>query len=219
MNFRRQAENGPNAVSMGERVRQEPTNRSWRRSFMMFVGVVIFGSSSVLADEFVVGDMRVEGLQRISEGTVFNYLPINVGDRIDELRIQEAVRTLYDQALFDDIEMRRDDTTLIIAVKERPSIANFTIEGNKDIKTEDLMDSLRGVGLARGRTFDRSVLDNVAMFLREQYYDRGKYAVVVETEVKESANNTVFVSVNVTEGDRAKIRQVNIVGNHTFPDK
>ncbi|MEQ8205715.1 MAG: POTRA domain-containing protein, partial [Woeseia sp.] len=137
------------------------------------------------AEEFKVGDMRVEGLQRIAEGTVFNYLPINVGDTIDDLRIQEAIRTLYEQELFDDIEMRRDGTTLVVAVRERPSIEDFSIEGNKDIKTEDLMDSLRGVGLARGRTFDRSVLDNVQLFLREQYYDRGKYAVVVDSEVED----------------------------------
>ena len=122
--------------------------------------------SSYAQDLFTVRDMRVEGLQRISEGTVFNYLPINVGDSIDEVRIQEAIRALYDQALFDDIEVRREDDTLIIVVKERPSIDNFTIEGNKDIKTEDLMESLRGVGLARGRNFDRSVLDNVTQFLK-----------------------------------------------------
>ena len=168
------------------------------------------------ADEFVVRDMRVEGLQRISEGTVFNYLPINIGDTIDDLRIQEAIRSLYTQGLFDDIEMRRDGNTLVVAVKERPSIEDFTIEGNKDIKTEDLMESLRNVGLARGRTFDRSVLDNVQQFLREQYYDRGKYAVVVDAKVEDRPNNTVRISINVKEGDRAKIRQVNIVGNHSF---
>lgn len=176
------------------------------------------GSASAVADEFVVGDMRVEGLQRISEGTVFNYLPINIGDRVDDLRVAEAIRSLYDQKLFDDIELRRDGNTLVIAVRERPSIEDFTIEGNKDIKTEDLMDSLRGVGLARGRTFDRSVLDNVANFLREQYYDRGKYAVVVDTSVVDRPNNTVRIGINVKEGDRAKIRQVNIVGNRGFSD-
>lgn len=186
---------------------------------MAVAGFAVLGFSQALADEFVVGDMRVEGLQRISEGTVFNYLPINVGDRVDGLRIQEAIRTLYEQSLFDDIEMRRDDTTLVIVVRERPSIEDFTIKGNKDIKTEDLMESLRGVGLARGRTFDRSVLDNVAMFLREQYYDRGKYAVVVETDVVDRPNNTVRVNIKVKEGDRARIRQVNIVGNNTFDDK
>ena len=175
--------------------------------------VTIFAQGS-----FVVRDMRVEGLQRISEGTVFNYLPINVGDTVDELRIQEAIRALYDQSLFDDIEMRREEDTLIVVVRERPSIENFTIDGNKDIKTEDLMESLRGVGLARGRTFDRSVLDNVEQFLRDQYYDRGKYGVVIDSSVTERPNNTVSIAINVKEGDRAKIRQVNIIGNQSFEE-
>jgi outer membrane protein insertion porin family len=174
---------------------------------------------AALAEDFVVRDMRVEGLQRISEGTVFNYLPINVGDTVDDVRIKEAMRALYSQQLFDDIEMRRDGDTLIIAVKERPSIEDFTIDGNKDIKTEDLMESLRGVGLARGRTFDRSVLDEVQQFLKEQYYDRGKYGVVVNSDVIDRPNNTVLVSIEVKEGERAKIRQVNIIGNRSFDEK
>ena len=174
--------------------------------------------SSMAASDFDVKDMRVEGLQRISEGTVFNYLPINIGDPVDSIRIGEAVRALYGQDLFDDIEMRRDGDTLVIVVHERPSIESFEIEGNKDIKTEDLTDSLRSVGLARGRTFDRSVLDNVEMFLTEQYYSRGKYAVAIDTEIIERPNNTVRLKVNVKEGDRAKIRQVNIVGNEMFED-
>ena len=184
--------------------------------FMLFLFLVINHS---LADDFVVSDMRVEGLQRISEGTVFNYLPINIGDRIDEIRIQEAIRSLYSQSLFDDIEIRHDDNLLVIVVRERPSIESFTIEGNKDIKTEELMESLRGVGVSRGRSFDKSVLDNVTMFLREQYYDRGKYGVKIETNVVDRPNNTVSINVNVKEGDRAKIRQVNIVGNYTFREE
>jgi outer membrane protein insertion porin family len=174
--------------------------------------------SSMAAGDFVVKDMRVEGLQRISEGTVFNYLPINIGDRVDNIRIGEAIRALYGQDLFDDIEMRRDGETLVVVVRERPSIESFEIEGNKDIKTEDLTESLRNVGLARGRTFDRSVLDNVEMFLREQYYDRGKYGVVINSVIQDRPNNTVRIMVDVKEGDRAKIRQVNIVGNETFDD-
>ncbi|HEX7062524.1 MAG TPA: outer membrane protein assembly factor BamA [Woeseiaceae bacterium] len=181
--------------------------------------VVLLAPAAVLAqDGFVVKDMRVEGLQRISEGTVFNYLPINVGDTVDAQRIQEAIRSLYSQGLFDNIEMRRDGNTLIIAVRERPSIEQFTIEGNKDIKTEDLMESLRNVGLARGKTFDRSVLDNVQQFLREQYYDRGKYAVQVDAKVEDRPNNTVRIKIDIKEGERAKIRQVNIVGNLSFPE-
>jgi outer membrane protein insertion porin family len=174
---------------------------------------------AALAEQFVVTDMRVEGLQRISEGTVFNYLPINIGDTVDDIRIQEAIRTLYSQGLFDDIEMRRDGGSLIVAVHERPSIESFQIDGNKDIKTEDLTDSLRGVGLAKGRTFDPSILENVQMALREQYYGRGKYAVKVDSYVQERPNNTVRVGFNIVEGDRAKIRQVNIVGNEIFSEK
>ncbi len=180
--------------------------------------LLLLPALSQAAGEFVVRDMRVEGLQRISEGTVFNYLPINVGDTIDPVRIGEAIRALYRQNLFDDIEMRRDGDTLVVVVRERPSIESFELDGNKDIKTEDLMDSLRGVGLARGRTFDRSVLDNVERFLRDQYYDRGKYGVAINSIVQDGPNNTVRIKIDVTEGDRAKIRQVNIVGNDTFEE-
>jgi len=185
---------------------------------ILLVLLVLLPFASMAAGDFVVKDMRVEGLQRISEGTVFNYIPINIGDSVDSVRIGEAIRALYGQDLFDDIEMRRDGETLIVVVKERPSIANFTIDGNKDIKTEDLMESLRAVGLARGRTFDRSVLDNVGMFLREQYYDRGKYSVDVQTNVEDRPNNTVQIKIHVKEGERAKIRQVNIVGNYSFEE-
>jgi len=184
----------------------------------LFALLVVLPLASMAAGDFVVKDMRVEGLQRISEGTVFNYLPINVGDTVDSVRIGEAIRSLYGQSLFDDIEIRREEDTLIIVVKERPSIESFAIDGNKDIKTEDLMESLRGVGLARGRTFDRSVLDNVEMFLREQYYDRGKYGVEIITDVQDRPNNTVRIKIDVKEGERAKIRQVNIVGNDTFDE-
>ena len=195
-----------------------------RRKLILLISMLLLvpgmaAAQAVAQGSFVVRDMRVEGLQRISEGTVFNYLPINIGDTVDETRIQESIRALYSQALFDDIEMRRDGDVLVIVVRERPSIESFNIEGNKDIKTEDLMESLRGVGLSRGRTFDRSVLDNVQMFLTEQYYDRGKYGVSVETTVTDRPNNTVAIQVDVKEGDRAKIRQVNIVGNQSFAEE
>ena len=167
---------------------------------------------------FVVRDMRVEGLQRIAEGTVYNYLPISIGDTLDAVRTKEAVRAVYGTGLFSDIEFRRDGNTLVIAVRERPSIKSFTIEGNKDIETEQLEESLRDVGLARGKTFDRSVLDNVTQFLTNQYYARGKYNVIVDTAVEELDDNTVEIAIDITEGRRAKIQQINIVGNDAFSD-
>jgi len=195
-------------------------NSRWKKLRLGAVGFCLLLPISALAQEqFVVRDMRVEGLQRIAEGTVFNYLPINIGDRVDSIRIQESIRSLYSQGLFDDIEIRHDGDTLIIVVSERPSIESFEIDGNKDIKTEDLMESLRAVGLSKGKTFDRSVLDSVQNFMREQYYDRGKYGVVVDTTVLDRPNNTVRLRIDVVEGDRAKIRQVNIVGNTIFEEK
>jgi outer membrane protein insertion porin family len=105
--------------------------------------------------EFTVGDIKVEGLQRVSEGTVYNYLPVNIGDHLTPQRVREAIRALYATGFFRDVQLRRDGSTLIVVVLERPSIESFEITGNKDIKTEDLQKSLRGVGLATGKTFDR----------------------------------------------------------------
>jgi outer membrane protein insertion porin family len=170
-------------------------------------------------EEFVVGDIRVEGLQRISEGTVYNYLPVNIGDRMDRRRGQEAIRALFATGFFRDIEIRRDGSTLVVAVYERPSIESFEIKGNKDIKTEDLQRSLRNVGLAQGKTFDRSVLDEVTGYLTDQYFARGKYAVKVDTKVEEVPGNRVRISIDVKEGKRARIRQIALVGNEAFDDE
>ena len=165
-----------------------------------------------------VDNIRVVGLQRVSEGTVYNYLPVNIGDILTLRRVQDAIRALYDTGFFADVELRWEEGVLIVAVLERPSIASFQIEGNKDIKTEDLNKSLRNVGLATGRTFDRSVLDEVTQFLTDQYFSRGKYAVRIDTSVEELPDNRVIVKIDVKEGKRAKIRQINVVGNTTFED-
>ncbi len=170
-------------------------------------------------EPFTVGDIRVEGLQRISEGTVFNYLPVNIGDHLDGQRIGEAMRALYATGFFRDVELRRDGNTLLVVVVERPSIAKFEIKGNKDIKTEDLQKSLRNVGLAQGKTFDRSVLDEVKQYLTDQYFSRGKYAVRVDTKITELPGNKVDVIVDIKEGKRAKIEMINLVGNTTFKEK
>ncbi len=168
--------------------------------------------------EFTVGDIRIEGLQRITEGTVYNYLPVNIGDRLDQRRVDEALRALYATGFFRDVEIRRDGGTLVIAVLERPSIESFTIAGNKDIKTEDLEKSLRNVGLAKGKTYNQSTLDEVKRYLTDQYYSRGKYGVQVDTKVEEVTGNRVKIAVDIVEGKRSKIRQINIVGNEAFAD-
>jgi len=184
------------------------------------VGIVLLSISfaALAQEEFVVRDIRIEGLQRISEGTVFNYLPVNIGDSLSRDEIQEALRTVYATEFFNDVEFRRDGNTLVIAVVERPSIADFTIVGNKDIKTEDLMESLSGVGLRKGRILNRSVLDDVERSLTDEYFSQGKYAASVQAEVKDLPDNMVDINIVIKEGDRARIRQINIVGNTIFDD-
>src|SRR5579862_2687671 len=139
--------------------------------------------------DFTVSDIRVEGLQRVSEGTVYNYLPVNIGDHLTTQRVREAIRALYATGFFRDVQMRRDGNALVVVVLERPSIESFEITGNKDIKTEDLQKSLRNVGLATGKTFDRSVLEDVTQYLTDQYFSRGKYGVQVDYKVDEDAGN------------------------------
>ena len=192
------------------------------------IGLVVWFTAPVWAQplplpeadprNFTVGDIRVEGLERVSEGTVYNYLPVNIGDVITPQRVREAVRALYTTGFFRDVQLRREGTTLVVVVQERPSIESFEITGNKDIKTEDLQKSLRNVGLAAGKTFDRSVLEDVQQYLTDQYFSRGKYAVRIDAKVEEESGNRVKIKIDIKEGSRAKIRQINIVGNRTFTD-
>jgi outer membrane protein insertion porin family len=195
------------------------------RSFLPWIAVV--GACALVARVhaqetatrgFVVGDIRVEGLQRIAEGTVYNYLPVNIGDTLDSRRSAEAVRALYQTKFFRDVELRRDGNVLVVVVLERPTIESFEIKGNKDIKTEDLEKSLRNVGLASGKSYDQSVLDEVKGYLVEQYFSRGKYAVRVDASAEEVPDNRVRVSIDIHEGERARIRQINIVGNTRYSD-
>ncbi len=193
-----------------------------RFASLVAVGALLLAAPSFAQEDspvFTVGDIRVEGLQRVTEGTVYNYLPINIGDTLSPQRLREAVRALYDTGFFRDVEMRRDGNTLIVVVNERPTIESFELKGNKDIKTEDLNKSLRNVGLAQGKTFDRSVLEDVKSFLQDQYGARGKYAARIDTSVEEVAGNRVKIKIDIVEGKRAKIRQINIVGNKTYKEK
>ena len=176
-------------------------------------------TASASEADFTVGDIKVEGLQRVSEGTVYNYLPVNIGDHLTAQRVREAIRALYATNFFRDVQMRREGNTLVVVVLERPSIESFEIKGNKDIKTEDLQKSLRNVGLATGKTFDRSVLEDVTQYLTDQYFSRGKYGVRVDTKVEDESGNRVKITIDIKEGKRAKIRQINLVGDTVFKQK
>ncbi|MEY8212404.1 MAG: POTRA domain-containing protein, partial [Gammaproteobacteria bacterium] len=191
----------------------------FRLTIVAFAVLCIF---SVQAEEpFAVKDIRIEGLQKISEGALLNYLPINIGDTLDEIKIKESLRAVYSSGFFRNIEFRKDlsDDILIISVLERPSIGNISIDGNKDIKTEDLEESLNNIGFRIGRTYDPSVLDEIERSLIDQYFSFGKYSAQIETDVEDLPGNTVRIKIDVKEGDRAQIRQINIVGNNVFNDE
>ena len=170
-------------------------------------------------EPFVVKDIRLEGLQRIEVGTVFTYLPIKVGDRLDEKLSAQAIRALYKTGFFKDIRLEREGDVLVISVRERPAIASVSFSGNDEISSDQLGDALKQIGLAEGRILDRSLLDKVQRELQRQYYSLGKYAVRIDTEVKPLVRNRVAVEIRIAEGETAEIRQVAIVGNRKFDDK
>ena len=188
-------------------------------ALILLVASMAAPAQQPVTTDFTVGDIKIEGLQRISEGTVFNYLPVNIGDQLTPERLREALRALYATGFFRDVALSRDGNTLLVAVLERPSLESVDIKGNKDIKTEDLQKSLRNVGLATGKTFDRSVLEDVKGYLTDQYYSRGKYGVRINATVEDQPDNRVRVKIDIKEGARAKIRQISVVGNTKFKEK
>ena len=201
----------------------------WRQlTLLLLVGTGIARAQDTTSSQdgsspdgaFTVTGIRVEGLQRITEGTLFNTLPVNVGDHLDAQRVREPLRAVYAMGFFRDVEMRREDPgVLVVVVQESPSIRSFAVKGNKDIKTEDLNKSLRNVGLAQGKILSRSTLEDVRQFLTEQYYAHGRYNVRVDVDVAEVGGNLVDVKIDIAEGKRSKIRAINVVGNQRFDDQ
>ena len=169
-------------------------------------------------ETFAVSEIRVQGLQRISEGTIFNYLPIEIGDELGDSKSAEIISTLYKTGFFKNIELLRDGSALIVKVLERPSIASISITGNSEISSEDLETGMENAGLTKGRILDISLLDRIELDLQQQYVIRGFYAVEIETEVTATGENQVDVKINIQEGEVALIRQVNIIGASNFDE-
>jgi len=184
----------------------------------LFFAMLLLAGSAQAFEPFVVSDIRVDGLQRISAGTVFNYFPVKVGDRIDANSSAAAIRALFKTGFFSDIQLDREGDVLVVSIRERSAVSSIEIKGNKDLETEQLLDGLKEIGLAEGRVFDRSLLDKVEQELRRQYFSRGKYAVRIDTTVTPLERNRVGLLIDISEGKVARIKQINIVGNHQFPD-
>ncbi|MDJ0740898.1 MAG: outer membrane protein assembly factor BamA [Gammaproteobacteria bacterium] len=185
----------------------------------MLLGLLLFGvATQALSAGFRVDDIRVEGLQRITAGTVFNYLPVQPGDTIDFDRTSDIVRALYQTGFFKDVRLEKRGNVLIVVVSERPAISEISFAGNESIDSDQLKEGLKEIGLAEGRSFDRSVLERIEKELERQYYNQGKYAVQLTSTVTPLERNRVAIDINVVEGKTALIKKINIVGNQVFDE-
>ncbi|WP_372870998.1 outer membrane protein assembly factor BamA [Shewanella sp.] len=190
----------------------------------LFASMMLLGASysgTGLADTFApftVTDIRVEGLQRVALGAALLSLPIKVGDQVDQLKLQQAIKSLYATTNFDTVSVSNDNGALIVSVKERPTISEVTFEGNKDIKDEQLQESLDGSGVKVGEALDRTMLSGIEKGLQDFYYGVGKYGAKVEAQVINLPRNRVELKFKFTEGLAAEIRQINVVGNEKYSD-
>lgn len=176
-------------------------------------------SLSVSAQTFTVEEIRVDGLERISEGTVFSFLPVEVGQRLTPSLARSSIRDLYRSGFFERVEIGREGNILVIKVEERPAISSVSLEGNDKIPTDSLLPALAEIGIAQGEVFDELAIDRIQQELIREYFNQGHYAVTVEPQITELDRNRVNIVIEIEEGEQAKIRHLNIVGNEVFKEK
>ena len=187
--------------------------------FLSLLLVISFERVYSEVDSWVISDIRISGLQRVSAGSVFAEMPISVGDKVDTFDLQNVAKSLFKTGQFDDIEIGRDGNILIIVLAERPSISSIEIEGNKALKTEDLLKGLKGAGLSEGQVFKRSVLSGLALEIQRQYISQGRYGALVDVKTSPKPRNRVALDIEIEEGEVATIESINVVGNKTFIDE
>jgi len=188
-----------------------------KRFIALLVGLGI--ATAQAQEAFKINAIRVEGLQRVDIGTVYNELPIEPGDTATLDSLSDSVRSLYQSGFFENVQLAREGNDLVISVTERPAIGSIDVTGNKDIRKDDLLKALKSLGLIEGRTFDKSMLERIEKELEQQYFSRGKYNVKIESTVTPLERNRVAVKIHITEGAPAKIRQITIIGNEAFSEK
>ena len=200
-----------------------PARAGWRRRALPALIAALCASVQATAawafDPFTVKDIRVEGVQRTEAGTIFSYLPIKVGERVDDEKVAQAVKALYATGFFRDVRIEAQGDVLVVSVQERPTISSLTFVGNKEFDTETVKKALKDVGIAEARIFDRSALERAEQELKRQYITRGKYAATVQTTVTPQERNRVAVNFTIVEGETANIARINLVGNKAFTER
>jgi len=195
------------------------TSVAYAFCFLLSPSVFSAQSENPDGDSFIVEDIKVEGLQRMELGAFFNMLPLQVGERLDTSRVPTIIRTLFSAENFDDIRVFRDGNSLVIDIIERPTISEITIDGNNDIKTEQILEAMKGAGFAKGEIYNPSAIKGIIGGMEEQYFSHGKYSVKITNRVIRRSRNRVMIQFDVSEGEPARIESINIVGNRLFNDQ
>lgn len=190
-----------------------------RRSLIGAAVLAMCAGNALAVNPFVVKDIRVEGIQRTEAGTVFSYLPVRVGETFDDAKASSAIKALYATGFFKDIRLEEENGVLVVLVEERPAISSVDFTGTKEFEKDMLVKALSEIGVAQTRIFDKASVDRAEQELKRQYLSHGLYGVKITTTVTPIERNRVTIMFNVDEGDVAKIKGINIVGNKAFSDK
>ncbi|WP_263771478.1 outer membrane protein assembly factor BamA [Propionivibrio soli] len=190
-----------------------------KKNFIAGLLAALFVSSASAFEPFVIKDIRIDGIQRTEAGTVFSYLPIKVGDTMTDEKAAQAIKALFATGFFKDVRVEIEGDVVVVAIEERPAIAQIDFVGLKEFDKDQMTKGLAEAGFGVSRSFDRSMLERAEQELKRQYLTRGKYAVSITTTVTPLERNRVAINFNIDEGDAAKIRQINIVGAQAFSEK
>ncbi|MCZ4312037.1 outer membrane protein assembly factor BamA [Comamonadaceae bacterium G21597-S1] len=193
-------------------------NRIRRQATAIAVAAGVFAGSAWAVDPFTVRDIRIEGLQRVEAGTIFASLPVRVGDTYDDQKGAAAIQSIFALGLFKDVRIEASGDVLVVIVEERPTVADVEFGGNKEFDKDTLRRMMRDIGLTDGRPFDKALLDRAEQEIKRQYINRSLYASEVVTTVTPIERNRVNLSFSITEGERAKIKEIRFVGNQAFGD-
>ncbi|CAM8390880.1 COG4775 Outer membrane protein/protective antigen OMA87 [Candidatus Methylopumilus planktonicus] len=187
-----------------------------RSKLALFISLLLLSLAAFAMEPFVIKDIKIEGLQRTEPGTVFNYLPVQVGDTMTEDKSSEAIKSLYRTGFFKDVRIEADQNILLITVQERPAIADIQFSGNKAFQSDKLKEGMKGIGLAEGQIYDKSRLEFAEQEIKRQYLAQGKYTATVKTSASPLERNRIAIRFDIEEGIISRIKEVNVVGNQLY---